>query len=499
MGAVTALDRIIGWLSPSRGVRRFVDRARLARAYEAASPRDPWKPRRPGASANADHMADGPALRAKSRALRQNVPYVRAGLDARTAAIVGTGIVPTFRRRDAKRLQALWEQWGKVADADRRRDIYGLQADAVRAMDVDGEVLIRIRMRQSDDGLPVPMQLQLLEVDWLDNLRTAGSGGNIVTNGIEYDAIGAPVAYWLWDQHPGDMTLRRGTRTESRRVEARWIIHLFTPERPGQGRGFPRLAPVIARVRDLQLYEDAELARKNLEARLSVLVSGDATSMVNPMPGGGADVGGARTTGMLGELSSGSVIELPPGLNTTVVQPTAAPGYTDYVKHQLHLICAGSGFTYESATGDMREVNFSSARVRQLDFRREIEQLQWLVVIPMLCARVVEAFVAAAQLSGAVRGDTVYEVEHSTPKWDYVNPQQEVQSDLIEIGAGLSSLSEKLRRRGYDPVRVFDEMQADMKALQDRGLLEWLLAMQKARPLDPPAADSQATQQNSGG
>lgn len=36
-------------------------------------------------------------------------------------------------------------------------------------------------------------------------------------------------------------------------------------------------------VRDRQVYEDAELARKNLEIRLFVLASGDMTGMENPV------------------------------------------------------------------------------------------------------------------------------------------------------------------------------------------------------------------------
>jgi hypothetical protein len=61
-------------------------------------------------------------------------------------------------------------------------------------------------------------------------------------------------------------------------VPATSIIHYFTKERPGQGRGFPRIAPVISRVRDLSLYEDAEINRKNQESRLSVLASGDVNA-----------------------------------------------------------------------------------------------------------------------------------------------------------------------------------------------------------------------------
>jgi lambda family phage portal protein len=486
----TLLDRVISWVSPSAGLRRHFDRLRLTRAYEAASPRDPWKPRRAGASADTDHFADASALRAKSRALRANVPYIRAGLEARAAAAIGTGIVPKFRGASGRRLQALWKAWAPYADADGLRDVYGLQAAAFRAMDVDGEVLIRIRTRRAEDGLPVPIQFQLLEIDWLDTTRLrAEPSGNETRNGIEYDALGRRVAYWVWDQHPGDVTTQRRARTQSRRIDARQIIHLFSPERPNQGRGFPRLAPVITRVRDLQLYEDAELARKNLETRLSVLASGDLSNLANPItPDVAADPAAARATGNLGELSSGSIIEMPPGVNMTVVEPKPSTGYAEYVKHQLHLICAGGGFTYESATGDMREVNFSSARVRMLDFRREIEQLQWHVVVPMLCQRIVDAFAETALLGGAINR-LAYTVEHSTPRWEYVNPEQDVRAELAAISGGLTSISEVIRRRGYDPDEVFAEWSADIKRVNDAGLTDIMLAMMKARPASAGASE----------
>jgi capsid protein len=113
----------------------------------------------------------------------------------------------------------------------------------------------------------------------------------------------------------------RGVRNFSKRVPAESIIHLFDPKRPGQRRGITRLAPIIARTRDTQLYEDAELARKNLETRLSVLVSGDASQMANELQLGGtagaADAALARRTGELGELASGAITEVPAGSRST--------------------------------------------------------------------------------------------------------------------------------------------------------------------------------------
>ncbi len=486
------IDRFISWVSPQRGLERHFARQRLARAYEAASPRDNWRPRRAGASANADHRADAQALRVKARALVQNVPYIRSGLDALVSATIGTGIIPRATGRDAEAINKLAAEWFKVCDADGRLDYFGLQAAAYRAMEQDGEVLIRLRQRLATDNLPIPLQLQLLEIDWLDSARMGTNGGNQIVNGIEYDALGAIAAYYLWDQHPGDINTFAGVKSgASRRIPAENIIHLFAPDRPGQGRGFTRLAPVIARVRDLQLYEDAELARKNLETRLSVIASGDVSSMGNPAEyGGTADTAKSRQTGDLGELSSGSITELPPGVNVTVVEPKPAAGYVDYVKFQLHLIAAGMGVTYEALTGDLSQVNFSSARVRLLDFRRAVQQMQWLLIVPKLLDRIHRSMIDAAYLNGSIRARD-YAVQFSTPKWDYVNPQQDVDADLAEIGAGLCTISEKLRQRGYNPADVFAELKSDFDTLESYGILKTLLFMQRGNmPTEPAAAPS---------
>lgn len=481
------LDRLIGWVNPHAGIARHFARRQLVRAYEAASPRDGWKPRRAGASANADHQADAKTTRNKARALVQNVPYIRAGLDGLVAATIGTGIVPRATGREKDVLNKLFGEWSKVCDADGRYDYYGLTKAADAAMEQDGEVLIRLRWRRPTDPLPVPLQLQLLEIDFLDSARSGTFNGNRIINGIEYTVLGAVAAYYLWDEHPGDVAVARG-RAQSQRVPADLIIHLYNPERPGQGRGFSRLAPVITRVRDLQVYEDAELARKNLETRLSVLASGDMSQMGNPAAdgdGGGAAGSGARE---MGELGGGNIVGMPAGMNFTVVEPKAAPGYVEYVKFQLHLIAAGMGVPYEMLTGDMKEVNFSSARVRLLDFRRAVQQLQWLVLIPKLLVPIHDAFVEAAYLAGKVHSRDKA-VDFSPPKWDYVNPEQDVKADQAEIAAGLSSISEKLRQRGYDPEVVFAELAADIEKLKTLGIMDVLLFMQRGNmPTDPSKA-----------
>lgn len=479
------IDRVVEWISPASGLRRQMAREVLATRAYLAGASDRWRPKRSGASAEADWTADSAALRAKSRFLVQNVDYIAAGMRWRSAVKVGTGILPKWTGRDGKRLKELWDQWAPYADADGLRDIYGLQRDADATMDRDGMVMLRIRPRRVSDGLPVPIQFQLLEIDWLDTTRqTADGSGNDVINGREYDGIGRVVAYWLWDHHPGDTGRLRMRGTKSRRVPASQIICLFAPDRPGAGAGFPRLSPVITRARDLQVLEDAEIARKKQESALSVLASGDINSMTN-----GVSTATSPTTAIsLGRISGGGIIGIPAGLNTTVIEPKAAPGFVEYCKYNVHMICSGGGFSYEAATGDVSETNFSSARVRQMDLKREIQQETWLTLIPGLCQPLCDAFANAAALAGLLgsgRMTPSYTVQHNPPRWDYVNPLDEIEAKLKEIGGAQTSISAGIRANGDDREVVFQELEEDIKDLQRRGIWTALIEMRAGKAQAP--------------
>lgn len=480
----TLLDKFIAEFAPARALRRVMARQALgkvvARAYEGASLKDGWIPRRSGAGPNTDHAADAPMLRHRARSLVQNNPYARKALESLVANVVGDGIVPESRAKraaDRKTLDALWAEWVPQCDADGAADLYGLVAGAYRAMEQDGEVLVRLRTRRPEDGLAVPLQIQLLEIDYLDSSKTATTseaGGPIVA-GIEFDRLGKRAAYWLFDGHPGDVgALGARLRFTSRRIPADSIIHLYAPDRPGQARGITRFAAVIARMRDLAIYEDAELARKQNEALLSVIVSGDGADFA--VPGAGETPSAAHDRaaqlGSLGSLAPGAVLATN-GQSVTIAQPAAVGGYAEYMRVQLYALAAGLGVTYEMLTGDLSQVNFASSRVGLLDFRRSATQRQWHVLIPRLLTPIWRAFVAAAVLAGKVRAEDAA-VEWTPPKWQYVNPQQDVRADSMEIESGMSSLSEKLRQRGYQPERVFAEIGEDFKKLKDTGAFEAL-------------------------
>ena len=154
----------------------------LTRRFEGAAGgrrNEGW--RSTGTDANAENAPALAKLRNRARDLRRNNPYAERAITGIADNVVGAGIVPRpLARSDRanKKLGDLWRAWAETTacDADGLENFYGLQHKGVEAAGGDGEVLLRRRRRFSSDGLPVPLQIQMLEADFLDESKDGPIG-----------------------------------------------------------------------------------------------------------------------------------------------------------------------------------------------------------------------------------------------------------------------------------------------------------------------------------
>ncbi len=161
---------------------------------------------------------------------------------------------------------------------------------------------------------------------------------------------------------------------------------------------------------------------------------------------------------------------LAPGKDVRFASPSAAGGYAEYMRVQLHAIAAGLGLTYELLTGDLTQVNYSSIRAGLIEFRRRMEALQWQLLVPGLCRPVWRRFVATAQAAGALPAGAV-EAEWTAPRFEAVDPLKDVQADILAVRAGLMTLKEAIARQGYDPAQVLAEIAETNAALDLLGIV----------------------------
>lgn len=458
------IDNVVSIFSPAAGLRRARARAALnvVRSYEGAKTgrrTDGWTTG--GTSANAEISPALSKLRNRSRDLMRNNPHAVKAINSIVANTVGTGI--TVKLSDG---QDIWNKWINECDADGQLDFYGIQSLVNRTKEESGECFVRFRYRLVSDGLSVPLQLQVLEPDYLDNIKTETlKNGAWIQNGIEYDNTGRRVAYWMYTQHPGENSPILNNLV-SQRVIAADILHIYHKTRPGQARGVPRLAPVMLKMRDLDDYEEAELVRKGIEACFAAFVTtGGDENRLGPTE---TETNGTKTR-QIETMSAGMVHYLQPGEEVSFGTPSSAQGYNDYIRTQLRSIAAGSGATYEQMTGDLSGVNYSSIRAGTLEFRRTIDMDRWLIFIPMFCMPVLRAWANSAYLAKKIKSPAITG-EWTPPRWDWVDPVKDITGELLEMASGLKPWGRAVRERGYDPDENIKEIAEEQKKFKDASI-----------------------------
>lgn len=484
---MNVIDRIVAAVSPAAGLKRARARAALGmvRGYEGAKTgrrTAGWSSG--GTSANAEIGPSAARLRARSRELRRNNPMAARIIEVLVSNLIGTGI--TVKVSDQ---QTLWDRFVTECDADGRTDLYGLQAVVANALYETGEVLVRLRPRLASDGLAVPLQLQILEADHIDTSKQETlDGGGYIMQGIEFDALGRRAAYWLFPHHPGEVNVVVPSMV-ARRVPANQVLHIFKQTRPGQIRGVPIMAPVMLKMRDLDDYQEAELLRKGIESCFAAFVTnpdGDRGAL-------GTDATDANAEGVRDEtIAAGMIKYLKPGETVEFGAPSAVGGHNEFIAGYQREIASGAGVPFELATGNLSEVNYTSHRAGLVEFRREIEQTQWLVIINQMMVPIVAAFKQYARVAG-VRGADAIVATYTPPKFDWVDPVRDSTGELMEVAAGLKSWQEAVRRRGFDPEKVIAEIKQDQARFADAGI-----AVQIDKLLLGAAAITQASAQANG-
>ncbi len=430
-----------------------------------------WQP--PLENINSLVAAGGPQLLARARELVVTNGYAANACEAFAANLVGDGIKPSSLIEDADlrdRIQRLWLAWTDEADANGLTDFYGLQAMVAREMFVAGECFVRLRPRRPEDGLLVPLQVQLLQSEMLpfDKTETAANG-NRIRCGIEFDAIGRRVAYHFRRRHPGDSTDQGEVIPETVRVSAEDVLHVFRPIDAGQIRGLPHVAPAMVRLFLLDQYDDAELDRKKTAAMFAGFITKTAPEeqLMGEVEAGDDGTG-------IASLEPGTLQVLLPGEDVKFSSPAdVGGGYEAFQYRTLLSITASVGLPYHLVTGDVRQANYSSLRAELVEFRRRVGQLQHGVIAHQFCRPIWRRWLETAVLSGALELgdlDTALPVQWIPPRWDWVDPLKDIQAQLLAIEAGLLSRRKAVEATGYDIEEIDRENAADRDRAVELGL-----------------------------
>lgn len=408
-------------------------------------------------------------VRARARDLERNSDIMNATVYPWVRNVVGKGYTLQAKTPDERlngQIEALWAKWCKKDNCDvtGSQSFMEMARMAVRRKRVDGGILF-VKC-YTDDGI-LPFKLQAVEVDELDETQFAPhTQGNRVVGGVEYNSRNKAVGYWI-----REYDIEGYTQMQAHYVPRERVIMYFSKTRPSQIREMPETVSSMSRIKELNGFIEAASVKERIAACLSVFIK-------KALPNGGglgrAGVGGRvsplKDYGEL-ELAPGLVSELNAGDDINVVNPgTSATDGTSFIKTMFRLISSGQGISYEAASRDLSEANYSSARQAMIEdeetFEPEQEKLKDEVF-----DEVYREFILSAALVGAIDFGadfwtntdiyTAHAWNKKPKKW--IDPMKEASANGKAIETGQKTLIDVWAQDGKD----YQEALNEMKKVQD--------------------------------
>lgn len=292
-------------------------------------------------------------LRERSRDAYMGVPLATGAIKTMRTNVVCGGLTPTpqidnaflgISDEEAQKINeqiarefALWAN-KPTCDADRIDNFYMLQQLAFTGFLLNGDSWAVLQNKKTP-GVPYDLRVRIIEADricspaFMDILSPTDINEHHVekiVQGVETDADGMVIAYWVCDRHPLASTSVTGlTASHWTRVEAygkktgrQNVLCLMQRERAGQLRGVPLLAPVLESLKQLGRFTDAELTAAVISAMFTVFIKksdqSDEVPFGEMLP---PDVQVDTPDKTSVELAPGAFIDLNPGEEVQFADP----------------------------------------------------------------------------------------------------------------------------------------------------------------------------------
>lgn len=489
------LERAILAISPTWARTRAQARMHVLgfnRAYEAAEPTRLRKRIKDFGSGNAAVQSSALDIRAAARDLDRNHDIVVGALNALTQNVVGPsgiGVEPQPRNANGDvdegivdQIAPLWRDWCKRPEVTWTHDFASVQRLLARTLFRDGECLHQDLVGPVpflNHGTIVPYSIEMIEPDLLP-LGYTDTSRNIL-QGVERNAWGRAVAYWLYKQHPGDPDV---FVPDIKRVSSDMIRHARMIDRIGQVRGVSLLASVLTRLQDLKDYEESErIAAKIAACMAAFIIKGDPT-----LYNGGIDEEGKPLPSRRMRFEPGMVFDdLRPGESVNTIDTKRPNGNLEPHRNgQLRAVASGMRVSFSTLSKNYLGT-YSSQRQELVEQYGAYGILAY-EVISQTVRPVYERFVSTALASGELvvpRGfprANLADALYLPPSMPWIDPQKEAEAMQIMEDNAYMSGPEIIRRRGANPRDVLDQESAWLQRKR-----QWGIPARPATPASQPA------------
>lgn len=389
------------------------------------------------------------------------------------------------------------EGWFDAAGTGTLTDLIRL---GVTSFFLTGEVLATVEWLKQN-GRPFQTAIQMVAPIRLSN-PDGRTDDRFLSRGVEKDAYGAPIAYFIRMTHPAAWNDAR--MFQWKRVPAykpwgrRQVIHIREALQAEQTRGISDMVAVLKNMRMTKKFKEITLQHALVNASYAAAIESELPKeMVYAQMG----AGGNGFANMLGEYMSAlsayvansnniavDGVKMPhlfPGTKLNL-QTLGTPGGigTGFEESLLRHTAAALGLSYEEFSHDYTKTNYSSARASGAQTWKYMQARKKLVAdrtAKMIYALWFEEEMNNDRIplpSGAgpeIFYDPVVREALLSCSWigasrGQIDELKETQSAVMRINSGLSTCEEENARLGQDWRRVFQQRSREMKLAEALGL-----------------------------
>lgn len=436
-------------------------------------------------------------LRQRGRMLFMSSPLATSAVNTNRTKVVGVGLtlqaavdrdVLGISQEEAKAWQKhteaefrLWASKKQSCDAIGMNNFPGLQQLGLTAWLMSGDVFPVIKRYEKTKNAPYTLRIHMVEADRVSTPVKFCTGpsltdgenpdtGNRIYDGVEIDANGMVVAYWVRNTYPFQITAEPTvwTRVEAygRRTGLPNILHVMNSERCDQYRGVTYLAPVIEQLLQLRRYTESELMAALVQSFFTawIVTKTDTNEIpINEVGSGVVDPEGRNIEGGVSEgeneyeMGPGTVAHLEDGEDIKFGAPNIpSTGFDTFVKTFCKIIGAGLGIPYDVLIKEYNS-SYSASRAALQDAWEDFRmRRRWFV--DSFCQPVYEVWLAEAVALGRVKapgffGDPLIRAAWCGAQWigpvqGSLDPLKETKAAVMQIGHALRTHAQVTRESG---------------------------------------------------
>lgn len=423
-------------------------------------------------------------LRERSRDAYMGVPLATGAIKTMRTNVVCGGLTPTpqidnaflgISDEEAQKINeqiarefALWAN-KPTCDADRIDNFYMLQQLAFTGFLLNGDSWAVLQNKKTP-GVPYDLRVRIIEADricspaFMDILSPTDINEHHVekiVQGVETDADGMVIAYWVCDRHPLASTSVTGlTASHWTRVEAygkktgrQNVLCLMQRERAGQLRGVPLLAPVLESLKQLGRFTDAELTAAVISAMFTVFIKksdqSDEVPFGEMLP---PDVQVDTPDKTSVELAPGAFIDLNPGEEVQFADPKhPTTGFEAFMNAIVKQMAAALEIPSEVLYKQF-STSYSAARGALNEFWRTTGMHRdWFA--DSFCQPVYEAWFREAVCKGRIKAPgfltkpavaaAYMNCNWNGPARTNLNPKDEAEAAQMRVNSGFSTAAQE--------------------------------------------------------